>query len=426
MSANQSSQRPTVDHSRWFDFWLPIWIMLIGSVIGVVQSYVTSKQKEKLYEQVAIAVRNTNPSIQSAKVEFWDVVLDSLPKLMFWGVGARLLSVAIYKCRKSYEDRVLDDLKLTHRATLDETWGLLLPGAEQLVKVDKLTLPPLFESFLIKERRWQQDGIVRLREQGQWPITTADNYEFIGYVLPKATNVDILDQDIRRWFEVLGDGNPQTSTTFNYSNEILCTIFKTLVAKDSSVDKIRRVFAIWSPEIPCFTDADMNKIVSSNFGFDAVWVDLSKATRVLLLLWGVEAIFNRPSRQGGPKCETRFRNFSRNESATPLFKSTLSCQDFVMIDYNLCSVEEFHFEKQSSRNSSFQTESHLAIFGHERSKEKMEFRKRAFSELWNDQKTKMFLTQFKQQGSSEKADLAFILDKLCRCQIVDELSKSLQ
>lgn len=216
--------------------------------------------------------------------------------------------------------------------------------------------PTIFLNYLASERERQEKGLYSLRHNQKWPLTTPRAYETIIDFLQQADDFVIVDQDIRRWFEILESPeegqSAETSTTFNYSQYILDITSKRL-AVDRSLTAYRRVFMVNDHVLDCLREEDAAR----------EWHLLPAATRVLLKIWEFERRLFAAARTPAERMGSRVILVRRHPTSPTLHDKVHRFKDIVVIDGQVCLQEDLLYEMQGSPKTSFLTESWLISGG---------------------------------------------------------------
>jgi hypothetical protein len=209
--------------------------------------------------------------------------------------------------------------------------------------------PEQFLGFLAKERQDQEKGLLTLKEQGMWHLTTPRAYETIVHFIQHATNVHIVDHDIRRWLELLDEpGQPATSTTFNYSRHILGVSHDGFVK--GRLRNYQRIF-ILNPSLGL--NLEPNPVWPE-------WTDAPPLVRVLLTIWDFEQrLANAVGMKDRQNFGTRVLIWNNRVVAGQLEKQVNHYQDIVMVDGEVCFHENLNYKLQVVPVNSFETQSYL-------------------------------------------------------------------
>jgi len=216
------------------------------------------------------------------------------------------------------------------------------PDLCRLLFADLGELPPLFVSFLAKERDLQNVGLETLRNNGRWPLSTARAYEAITDCMTAAKTILIVDQDIRRWYEILEKGRAGlqwSSNTINYSEHILQMLIEGSLDRDPLIEEMRRVFII-----PATSGGEASENIDNN------------SHDVLEHIWDIERqILADREERGLPQLKrfgTRFFivDHSQLTGASVLLNRINRFRDYVVFDRSICFEEDVLYStKHSSR-----------------------------------------------------------------------------
>lgn len=203
---------------------------------------------------------------------------------------------------------------------------------------------PLLD-YLANERNAQKEGFLSLQKHKAWELTTQRAYESIVHFLRSAEHVQIVDHDIRRWFELLDQPRQKsTSTTFNYSQYILG------VAQDGfrkgKLRSYRRIFML-NERLPC----DLNRR-------EERWDRLKPAVQVLLTIWEFEDRIRKMYRLNHG---FGTRVLVHNSRLTgELVEQINEFKDLVIVNGEVCFHENLHCNvHQLANTTSFDTKSWL-------------------------------------------------------------------
>jgi hypothetical protein len=305
-------------------------------------------------ERLANFLFFTTPTWSGALLGAWALFRDAVPAhtrnvvdfvvLIFVGVTITLLMWAI--------DRRADARRVAQQAQqynqVREAMGLI--PSPQLIRGLVGSQPESFLQFLASERATQERGFNLLKSNQKWPLTTPRAYETIIHFLKDAEEFLIIDQDIRRWFEILDQEGQQveTSTTFNYSQYILDLTEKAVERR--KLRSYKRVFMVNSHALSCLQNEHAAHDIRA----------MPPATRVLLTIWDFES---RLQPVLGDNCGSRIM-LMRPTSANPLQRQRIAhYKDVVLVNQEVCMQEDLLYESQSSPRTSFLTESFMYTGG---------------------------------------------------------------
>jgi hypothetical protein len=237
-----------------------------------------------------------------------------------------------------------------HFQALREVLGVI--PAPNLVLALAGQQPDLFLAFLAKEREELENGLTELKEKHVWPLSTPRAYESIIQFLLTGREFLSVDQDIRRWYEIVNEpGYNNTSTTFNYSRQVLEVTHERF--RNKTLQTYRRVFVL-HPELPCNLDPNVDR-----------WEELPKAMRVLLTIWDFEQRVAKAFNITRPDFGTRVLTYTDRLQQSRLGEQVARYQDIVLIDREVCVHESLSCLTQLVPMSSFKTTSQIYTGGDE-------------------------------------------------------------
>ena len=330
-------------------------------------------------------------------------LIPALPNVQ-WVTGVVSTLLGLYLCvvLKSLINFILDVMREYSRLyekILEAKLGGL-PSVEVIKLLVPFKLPPHFTRYLSNERDNQQCGIETLKRDGRWPLSTARLYEVILTSISQSSKIHIIDQDIRRWYEILRSENCSlpnndfkliTSTTFNYSWSILEHVNKTLISKSTKLKALQRIFIINPEGVSAFTDRDCQLAKKG-----ADWSELNPATQVIVLLWAFEQRMReyRSNNRKNKKHEndligTRFIQVGSSDITKKKLQRIHNNKDTVLMDSSFCLQEDLVFEVQGSTLTSEDTQSTLLI-----NEGAIQESERLFDEVWKISKSASDFPEF--------------------------------
>jgi hypothetical protein len=229
-----------------------------------------------------------------------------------------------------------------HFNEVEEAIALVPPRELMRSLVGPLPEPVL--QYVARERELQKAGFLTLKHEGVWELPTPRAYESLVHFLRHAKHVQIVDHDIRRWFELLNQPQQKaiTSTTFNYSQHILGVAEDRL--KKGELQSYRRIFML-NEKLPC----DLAKLDQ--------WKKMDPAVQVLLTIWEFEERLRNAHRHKDV-LGTRILVNNPGDTGT-LAQQIRNYKDLVIVDGDVCVYEDLHCDRQTDNNSSFETHSWL-------------------------------------------------------------------
>lgn len=203
------------------------------------------------------------------------------------------------------------------------------------------------------------------QSEGKIPLTTPESYEAIVRGMKRAGSIKILDNDIRRWYELLDcmkedcELKNLTSATFNYSRTILSDVGKR-ARNDKSLQGVTRTFLVCNNHVDCLTDGDLGLLQG---GEDIT--KTSEATQVLLCIWRFEE-WCRKQRQAKLLPEIPFESKVLFWGSCPqtLKDQVYTFKDFVVLDDEMCFQEDLVPTDQASEFSSRDSQSYILVNHH--------------------------------------------------------------
>jgi len=315
-------------HSQRLIFWTPTFFALL---IGAWDIFVQSPQ----------------PVFNSQTISKFIIIQLS-------GIWLSLMMEAIWKQIKfsnQEREKIMQDAFKKITEHLDPETSL------KLIMEENNRIKPLIK-ILANEQLWLNLGRSNLKVAGKWRISTARLYEAITYSIEDADNVKIVDQDFRRWIEALHKdtqpSQPNTSTTFNYSRDILKRTYRAVESK--KLKSLKRIIVI-HPDINCLNGDDLQIIANPEENLSG----LNEATQILLLIWAFEkALVNEIEHASSTDFQTKILQVGKNARANDLDKIR-NHKDTVILEDDFCFLEEINYETQMKPINSQSTESFLCI-----------------------------------------------------------------
>jgi hypothetical protein len=299
---------------------------------------------------------------------FENLLLGIFVSIVFWSI-LEIIRDRVEKFDRTLIERLKNALG---KIPAPHAMHLLVDGDEQL--------PTFLLEYLFREKCIQDAGFTSIVERGVWNLTTARLYEAIVTTIPNAGEIEMIDQDIRRWVELLKDSS--TSTTFNYSVTILDVLFDAIVkAEGRKLTRFRRIFVVDPAQVHCFNHED-RQIARGH----KTWSKLQDATRILILIWAFERRVQEILKKRGlnySPIEFETRVLIIDNSVREATKIGLRANyDSVVLDTDFSFVENIDYHVQSSKTTSNLTHSWIAV--ESRRHKNVSPKRKLFKELWDD------------------------------------------
>lgn len=211
--------------------------------------------------------------------------------------------------------------------------------------------------YLANERSKINKNFRLIINDGIWELSTVQLYEVICDSMKLAQKMKILDQDIRRWFELCVPCNEvsNSSTSFNYSKRFLEIVQKRVEIKKDTRFTIKRIFIINSILLPPTKDIMSSNVVKT---LNAIWEEEDKY------------FIDKENNQGTAYLlSSELDNLQRD--------GVREYKDFVLLDSEICFNEDINYQFQGDSIPSHDTKGAIII-----NETKINNMECLFDELW--------------------------------------------
>jgi hypothetical protein len=232
-------------------------------------------------------------------------------------------------------DTVMNETRKHFDAAFVNHYGPLPPT--EMLKSEFGIHSELFHGYFDEEGRRVRDNLGKLHSERTWRLSDSPIYSAVTNLIPRAQQIQIVDQDIRRWYEILpadnvspGDG---PATTYS-SRTILLELGKQMLGADEHGD-FRRVFVI-----------DPKQLNYKSYT-SPKWKDLNRPLQVLLVIWTFEQKIALMRKEARKKALANMGTLVFDNLTLSTRKSLDKIEDVVIFNKELCVRESVTYDIQA-------------------------------------------------------------------------------